>query len=259
MLSVEHPAMYGFGHEETTMPQPIRLAVLASVAIGGALLTAPAHAVLYDLATDWSTVNNGTGGNPWSYRGGTSALPVQSDLTLLTFPFTQPGWAPSNTIGSFLPIWFKASGNPSLGGIDILADDVVTHTWDAPNGGSSGQSNILFTAPIGGTATISGSAFNSRNLNRAERWDIFVNNVQQVGDTLPGDGSNIRASADTFNLANVVLDAGDTVELRITTLGSAGDFVTVSMSVEMTPAPEPTSLALLGTGLAAVFLRRRSA
>ena len=176
----------------------------------------------------------------------------------MSFPFTQPGWAPSNSPGSFLPLWFKAVGNPGLGGIDIVTGDIVTHSWDGPNGGSSGQSNILFTAPISGTATISGSAFNSRDLNRAERWDVYVNNVQQAGDTLPGDGSDNRASADTFNLANIVLDAGDTVELRITTLGSAGDFVTVGMSIDLTPAPEPTSLALLASGLAAVALRRRS-
>lgn len=239
------------------MPQPLRRAMLACVAVGGVLLTTPAHAVLFDLATDWSTVNNGTGGNPWSYRGATSALPAQSDLTILTFPFTQPGWAPSSSPGSFLPMWFKASGNPGLSGIDILTGDVVAHSWDATNGGSSGQANILFTAPLAGTATISGSAFNSRDLNRAERWDIYVNDVQQAGDTLPGDGSDNRASADTFNLASVVLDAGDTVEMRITTLGSTGDFVTVSLSVDLTPAPEPTSLALLATGLVTLTLRRR--
>lgn len=230
-------------------------ALLASFTAGFLALATPAHAVLFDLAADWSNVNNGTGGNPWTYRGGTSALPSQADLG--GYPYTQPGWSPSTSPGSFLPPWFLSVGNPGFASTDIVAGDVVTHSWDSGNGGSSGQANILFTAPFAGVATISGFAFNSRNIGRPERWDLYVNNVLQTGDTLPGDGTNVRSTPDTFNLASVALAAGDTVELWITTLGASGDFVTVSMSVDLTPAPEPASLALLAGGLAAMGLLRR--
>ena len=123
---------------------------------------ARAGSLVADLAADWSDSNNP---NPvsfgtWSYLQGASFLPQVSNWNgagTVAFTTTQPAWAPSNDAGDFLPAEFKARSVPT--GADWQVGDVVVHTTDTVNGGSDGPANFLWTSPISGMVTISGSAW----------------------------------------------------------------------------------------------------
>jgi hypothetical protein len=222
--------------------------------------SAPAYASIYDLAADWSNTNNGpSAGNPWSYRAGNSLLPSDPNWTWLSAPFAQPAWAPTNNFGNFLPAWFKSEGSlheafqPSLN-----PGDVVTHTWDSYNGGNNGLSNVLFTAPTSGLATISGSLIHLRS-NGDQFFEVLVDGAQ-LGPMGP---TEIFQRPQAFDFTSVPLSAGDTVELLVfgPMLGGSGvgDFVGVSETITITPhgpsaIPLPAALPVFCAGLGIVGL-----
>jgi hypothetical protein len=238
-----------------------------SFAMLGALLlvSSHSHATTYNLTADWSTSSYSNG--VWSYRGDNTVLPTFFANHLLDG--NSGVWAPANVGGNFLPGFFKATD--SLLGFGWQIGDVVTHTPDAANGNPFINSNVLFTAPNAGTANISGSVWNARTSTpfRPQFWQLYVNGVLQDSESLPGDGSNGRASPDTFNLLSVLLAAGDTVELRMFRTDlvntSTGDYVGMDLTVDLNASavPLPPAMALFATGLGVMGLlgwrRRRNA
>ena len=88
-----------------------------------------------------------------------------------TLGYTQPAWASSNALGSFLPVEFKATqalNNWQVG-------DVVVATTDPTNSLASGPANILWTSPTGGTVTISGSVWAANIISgRDDDWSLLV-------------------------------------------------------------------------------------
>jgi hypothetical protein len=221
-------------------------------ALGLIFWTPSARATLYNLNADWSDASNPTG--PWTYREGFNALPHVPNWTPLSSPTPQPAWAPSTNPGNFLPAWFKATS----ANFDWLIGDIVVHTTDPFNGSGSGIANVLFTAPFDGFADISGLLWNAReNPVGPQAWDLFVDGTLFGAGSLPSDGTITRSNPTTFGFFNVPLNAGDEVVLSISLTGLVGDFVGNNLSVDLSPVPEPGTLVLLGSGLAALGLMRR--
>jgi len=218
----------------------------------------PASAVVFNLATEWSDSSNPSG--QWTYREGNNPLPSVADWTWVNAGgIAQPAWAPSNTGGNYLPAWFKVTEVA----FDFQIGDVIVHTTDFANGGSSGIANLLFTSPISGVADISGAIWNARNtLSRAQRWELRVDGILVDSGLLPGNGTVTKASPDAINLSNISLDLSDLIILSIFVDASntslLGDFIGVSLNIDITPntnvVPLPAAFPLFAGGLGALGL-----
>jgi hypothetical protein len=257
------------------MTRPTQALLAAALWLLPLCSPAPARAsFVADLGADWSDTSNPNTGafGTWSYRQGASLLPHFADNPLLGIPAIQPTWAPSTAPGHYIPAIFKATSDQTgtiiTGPVDWLVGDIIVHTTDPFNGIGNGPANILWTSPVDGTITISGSVFEARVTTGAEprnsSWSLFVNNALVTSGTLiAGDGHDrsnpVPFSAGSGGAAALVqtVSAGSTVELRLEKLATSppGDFVGVSFRLEddATAAPEPSSLVLALIGGAGVF------
>jgi hypothetical protein len=211
-----------------------------------------------DLNADWSDTNNPNAATfgTWSYRQGTSLLPHFANWTAGEALVPQAAWAPGTANGVFLPGEFKTVSNQ----FNWLTGDVVVHTTDPTNGASNGPGNFLWTSPINGTVTISGSVFEALNTSgRDNIWSLIVNGaVVSSGTLVAGDGqvrSNpflfINGSGGAAALFQTVT-VGSTIDLQVakTTASVFGNFVGVNLHlVGVAAVPEPSSLMIFGTGV----------
>lgn len=242
------------------------VAIIATLLI--TVLSHASHA--YDLRQDWSDSANPNG--PWSYRVGTTLLPHVPDWTAgVNFPAQQPAYLPSNSPGGFLPAWFKLTAPTP--GFDANVGDIIVHTNDGFNGNpSQGKANVLFTVPMSGQYIVRGNLWNANTTlvasdfrPRPQNWEILVNGVPQDSgllDAIPGHFT--RANPDLFDLGTLSLQAGDFIELDIfkNSAAQAGFFVAANLAIIPYPGqgvdvPEPVSIAILLSGMAALGIARR--
>ena len=162
--------------------------------------------------------------------------------TLGGFSTLQPGWARSEDGNNRIPFWFKSSATPTFAH-DWVAGDIVVHTTDSGNGVGNGPANVIWTAPAGGTISITGGVWMGRDIGRSDHWTIFKNGTALTdGGIASGDafsrahpfsltaGSHgrglrhervrCRAREMSFSFAANVVNAGDN-----------GDFVGVNFTV----------------------------
>ncbi len=223
----------------------IRLAKVCGVlALSGALAIAGAPAALaleslvemtpmatttYSLVSNWSDTANLNG--TWTYRQGSSALPgvPEFDFAGSVAMTPQPGWAPSNKAGDFLPPWFKLRS--TVTGFDAQVGDVLVHSTDDTNGPNSGVANVTWVSPGAGSVTVSGGLWEVRNIGRSNQWQVS-------GELLSGDGHGL-SDPETFDKSAISVKSGDVFELTVTRLTTDGDVVGVNWSVQFTPTPPP--------------------
>jgi hypothetical protein len=160
-----------------------------SLAVGclfSALVTFSASAVTYDLASDWSDTSNPNG--VWQYRAGNAPISTHfstfgpGDVT--SFNAAQPAWVGAASGHNSIPAWFKSSGaivyEPSTTTpdptYDAPAGRIITHTNDPDTGNDVSASNVLWTSPVSGIATISGDTWMARkSLGRSNDWYLIIN------------------------------------------------------------------------------------
>jgi hypothetical protein len=231
----------------------------------------------YSLTGQWSNTANPNG--PWTYREGNDALPLISAYSFGgTVPgFTsQPAWAPSNTGGNFLPVWFQSSQTSTPSGFEagsVLSGDVLLHSTDSSNGSGEGVANVTWTSPSAGVIDISGGVSWVRSLGRTNDFSIFVGGVL-IADGAISDGIIFTRSnplqfasgllaGDSFS--DIPVSAGEVVELAVMQAPNSpfGEISDVSFQINETTAsaiPEPSGLALfLGLALwSAGVLRHRA-
>jgi hypothetical protein len=195
-----------------------------------------ARATTYNLAADWSDIDNPNG--VWTYREGTNPLPLIPNWTPLPSPVIQPAWAPSADSGNFLPAWFKSrSNNPE--GLEVLMGDVVVHSTDDFNGRFSGIANVIWTSPLNRVLDISGAVWMTRDIGRGNEWNLLLNGVSLTsGNIFSGDPFN---RANPFHFANglngpaalnaIAVSIGDVIELRIVRTTTFGDDVGVNLTI----------------------------
>lgn len=217
--------------------------ILTAFLIGAAVFAANASATTYDLQKQWPSNMNPKG--QWRLVEGTNILPHDGDWTPISSalpeynPVTghirQPAWAPGNKAGFFLPAWFKAAVSANSNGVVWNQGDVVVHTTDAANGIRKGIAMAQFTVPSAGTAKISGTAWNARNMNRSQEFEVLVNGTSVAIGLLAGDGTSTRAHPSIFNVPSMSVSAGDIVTLEIYRNGEYGDLVGCDMKIVIAP------------------------
>jgi hypothetical protein len=218
--------------------------------------------VLYDLRAQWSEISNPNG--VWTLREGGNALPHQSTIVLDTWTTPQPGWVPGISGVNRAPAWFQSNGTETSP-YDWQAGDIVVHTTDSFAGAGKGPANVIWTSPAAGSIDISGFAWMGRDIGRSNDWSIALNGVTLTSGSLASGDAYDRAHPFVFTtgasgasvLQNIIVAAGDVVQLELVNTSGFGDYVAVSFSVSLTAIPEPPTAAALAGLLTLAFARWR--
>ena len=236
------------------------------------LASGAANASVSDLKAQWSEAANPNGN--WSYRQGTSPLGhVSTWQSTNGWSYGQPAWANgTQSPAPYIPAWVRAAGTVDAGApaIDWQIGDIVVHSQDGDNGNGQGPGNVLWTTPTRQTVQVSGSVWLTRHLGRSVQWQLYKGAaVLTQGNLFDGDGFS-RASPMALSsgsggaaaLQNIILNAGESLELRFNTTSTFGEIVGVNLTFNATPVPVPASrpvtLLLMATSLltAGAFSRR---
>jgi hypothetical protein len=225
------------------------LVALLAAAMGTFL---PMNALADDIAGSFSGTSNPNG--VWSY----------GQFTELTSTFTPLAFHNDTSSCSNLPNWSGAPGGFPVVVGNNTGSTVTCGSWALPTGTLNlhptdtvgVDSDVRWTAPASGTYLISGSY---SALDSTTTLDsILVNGISAFSTNI-----NSLNRSTTFSLTETLI-AGGTLDFTVNCC-SAGDpdfgFDSTGLQGTITAnavaTPEPATLALLGTGLAAISLLRR--
>jgi hypothetical protein len=228
----------------------MKLRYLSILLIGffmiGMCMVSNSYASIYDLRNDWSDAGNPNG--VWSYN--LNGFPLSSAYRGGD-PWGTPqiSWV---TYGNIVG-WFKSNGTEQFPH-DWIAGDIITHTPSGPS-----YTDITWTSPIDGVASISGGVWHTRDIGRTNDWYIYINGGLAASGAVSSGGVYSRGNPFLYDLDNVSILIGDVIQLRLSGRG-IGDYAGVNLTIETsaTPVPIPGAIWLFGPGLAGlVSLRRR--
>jgi len=212
----------------------------------------PPNAHCFSLAGDWSDSVNPNG--PWSYNAGDIPLPYNVANWPLGEFGAQTAWANSNTVGTFIPGWFKSISNAQY---DWLVGDVIVHSTDDVNGVNNGLANVTWTSPASGIYDINGGLWMGRDIGRSNDWNLYLeDDVLASGSLFTGDIYS-RANPYFFNIQGVNIAEGSVLKMEFVKTSDFGEFIGVDLNINNSVVPEPATMLLFGTGLLGAVLRRR--
>lgn len=215
------------------------------------------YAMTYDLMNDWSDSSNPNG--VWTYRQGTDALPLQNDY--YGNGSNQKAWALAPVPAmDHVPAWLKFQDN----NYDFLAGDIAVHPTSHASSTSQDPANVIWSSPIDGTITISGNIWwGGWETNRSTDWKLYLNDVLLDSGTVDGYDAYDRNNPMLISGGGIFnVDAGDIVTLELKEIDpyTFSWFTGVNLTIDAEPVPEPTTILLLGTGIAGLAgtrLRRK--
>lgn len=211
--------------------------VFAIAALGLSLATAQAATLTYDVANDFSAINNPNGA--WSFG-------TFSGSTFNAFS------APSVHHG-VIQRWNGASSDPSVdynpSDSTVVASDWGTITW-APHAvllnPYGGAAVARWTATTAGTADLNAVFTEAQVAGTPPSVTIYRNNTQEwtYGAWITGSTSD----STTATLSGLSVAAGDTIDFVVSQNGSKTIRLAATIT-ETTHVPEPSTLLLVATGL----------
>ncbi len=230
---------------------------LTRLALAGAFaLPSLAFGTIYDLGSEWSDVANPNG--HWTLEKNFNSPFTTTQADFFSDGSNQVAWADDSYPNqAHVPVWFKAN---RVRGDDYVVGDIVMHgavNWRT----GSMVTSAVWTSDLNGTATLSGSTWLVRQIGRQMDWGLYKNGNLLTGGRLVGNGSTSRINQVGFETGSGGIGSltqsiamGDRLELRYTALDELPDLAGVNFSVDA--VPEPTSMAVLGLGVLALFRRR---
>jgi hypothetical protein len=236
--------------------------VLAACAFAFAA-AAPAQAVTYDLAADWSDAVNPNG--PWSYTQGATPLshfaqPTDGNALNAAAGNGYWGAGPAFTNSPFLIRTTQNGGaTPTYSDGDFLAGDVIVH---GTNPGAGSPVFINWTAAAAGKISFDSSIWYAHSpVTRAAVVTALLNGTS-IGSATVANGVT-RSSALSLNGSSLDVAAGDVLAFRFEPAAgqSFGSLtgITLTVDFEAAPAiPEPASWALMIVGFAIAGAAARS-
>ena len=221
----------------------------------------------WSLQNDWSNSNNPMASGVWTLTNNGNAFAAQY---LWNDPLPHPvyAWAvgaSSRSPGDAtdqLPAWYQAIDSVGTG-YDYQAGDIYVH---APYT-VGGYTSAVWTSPINGTVSVSGSIWHLLNLGRTNDWAGVVNGkpVPITSGTV-SDSGNSRASPVDFLsgsggsavLASIAVVVNSTIEFRLWQHVGSPYPTANGVMLNIVPIPEPAACAALaGLGALGLALRLR--
>jgi hypothetical protein len=238
-----------------------------------------AGAQVFDLASDWSDVNNPNGAWALLKAPGVPFGVVQVDWYNNGSNPKQPAWAdapgpdpyPPNPLA---PMWAKAvgdvgalSGEPAYNGF-VDVGTVFMHAAEAFRTFTD-FSSVVWTSPHAGSIQIDGGVWMAQVFqDRPHYWELKKNGAVFTGGPLTyGDGYDktnpflFSTGSGGASAVDVAVAENDQIELLIYRTGgefAPGTFVAVDLRISR--VPEPATIGLIAWGLTggSMIRRRRS-
>jgi hypothetical protein len=214
----------------------------------GAIVTlaTPGYAMTWDLAADFSTVNNPDG--PWEYG-------YRCDcgcFNLMTIYFKEDSvfewWQMPQAASEIgLRIADYADYGVQPGHVSMECDGITPQVrWIAPSSGT-----YYISIVIGGTTLSESAGYGNVNANYAE---VAINgSIVSATGSLSGPNE----AGKTWSLAGVNLTTGDVLDTWIPGGWHNGGNTDTTITVSTSPVPEPLTILTLGMGAAWLLGRKR--
>jgi hypothetical protein len=238
-------------------------------------LVARAHAQTYDLADDWSDVNNPNGA--WALYKAPGQLFTINQSDWYNNGTNQPAWADAPSTTAFppnplVPMWAKAIGDfGALFGDSIYNGFVDTGTVFMASAESfrtsSDFSSVVWTSPHDGLVRIEGGLWISKAFDRPHTWELIKNGAVFTSGALTQADSYSKTNPFAFaagsggaSAVELAVAANDQIELLMyRPLGTLipGTFVGMNYQIRFVPEPSSRILGVLAMiGLVAARSRR---
>ena len=232
------------------------------------VFSAAAHAQTYDLAADWSDVNNPNG--VWALYKAPGQLFTINQADWYGNETNQPAWADATGPDPFppnplAPMWAKAIGDVGTLSQNIYdgfvdAGTVIMHSAEAFRTGTD-FSSVVWTSPQDGLIRFDTDLWIAKAFDRPHTWELRKNGAVHIAGSL--------TQADPYTKTNplhlsgaIPVAANDQIELLMyRPLGTLvpGTLIAVNHRIQYIPEPSGWVLAALAVaGRALVRSRRRS-